>query len=316
VAGELTQILVDTSSRPRGRFYSAGALVDLDAAALPTVALTRPDGTAGPAAADIARVSQGVYDFRLVAADVADPTVYTVTWSGNIGGQPTTITTQVEAVGEFLFNLADLRDLKVGNGKPFGATAVPNFADEQLLEARTATLDEFEQILGFSPVPRFALEIHDGTGTGALQLSKRKAHRDGLLSVVVDGQDRPVDGYSLNSAGVLRPVAGGFPRGVANVAVEYVHGWERIEGDGGTVAMARAAMRLIPGLADAASSVTTPDGTSLSFDPAGQVTKAGTVRHFGVPAIDSWLNRWRMGTRARTLTYNPQAGSLFHGGRR
>jgi hypothetical protein len=56
--------------------------------------------------------------------------------------------------------------------------------------------------------------------------------------------------------------------------------------------MLRAAMRLDPGISSAATNVTTPDGVSYSFDPAGQVTQAGIVRHFGVPAIDSWLNRW------------------------
>jgi hypothetical protein len=295
VAGELTQILVDTPSRPRGRFYSAGALVDLDAAALPTVTLTRPDGTAGPAAADISRISQGVYDFRLVAADVADPTVYTVAWSGNIGGQPTTITTQVEALGEFLFNLADLRDLRVGNGKPFAATAVPNFPDEQLLEARTATLEEFQRILGVSPVPRFAREIHSGTDCGWLVLDQQAATK--LLAVTVNGVAQQLAGWTLDDSSILRTTsayrpAGYIPGGVANVAVEYVHGWERVEGDGGNIAMLRAAMRLQPGLSAEAASVVTPDGVSYSFDPAGQVTRAGTVRHFGVPAIDSWLNRW------------------------
>jgi len=295
VAGELTQILVDTPSRPRGKFYSAGALVDLDAAALPTVTLTRPDGTPGPAAADITRVSQGVYDFRLVAADVADPVVYDVAWSGSIGGQPTTITTQVEAVGEFLFNLSDLRGLRVGNGTPFAATAVPNFTDEQLHEARTATLEEFTRILGFSPVPRFAREVHDGDGCDRLALDEREATK--LLAVTVDGAVQNLGGWTLQESGILRTTsafrpAGYIRGGIANVAVEYVHGWQRVEGDGGIIGMARAAMRLIPGLADAASSVTTPDGTSISFDPAGQVTRAGQIRHFGIAAIDSWLNRW------------------------
>jgi hypothetical protein len=315
---DLLQFLVKTPVQPRGKFIFEGALTDLDgpSGGTCTVTVTLPDGSAGPASGTVTHVSTGIYSFTL--AGPADPTAYDIAWSGQIGGKAVTVDTQAEAVGEFLFNLADLRDLRVGDETPFEDPV--KWPAERLQEARTATLDEFERMLGFSPVPRFHREVLDGEGTRRLQLSKRKVHRDGLLSVTVDGQDLPVDGYRLNGAGVLRPVAdnpdGSFPVGVANVAVEYVHGWERVEGEGSNMAMLWAAMRLNPAISSQAASMTTPDGTSYDFDAAGQVTRAGHTRHSGVPKIDAWLNRWRMGPRARTLTYNPQAGSLFHGGRR
>jgi hypothetical protein len=290
--GDLLQFLVKTPVQPRGRFYLDGALADLDGTC--TVTITKPDGTAGPASGIVTHVSTGIYSFTL--AGPADPIVYDIAWSGQIGGNPVTVDTQAEALGELLFTLPELRDLRVGNGKPFATTAVPNFDAEQLQEARTATLEEFTRILGFSPVPRFAREVHDGDGRSTcLTLERLLAHKP--LAVTVNGAAQAIGGYQISDGNQLEAVADylagtAFTFGRRNVAVEYVHGWQRVEGDAGIVAMARAAMRLIPGLADAASSVTTPDGTSISFDPAGQVTRAGTVRHFGVPAVDSWLNRW------------------------
>jgi hypothetical protein len=290
---DLLQFLAKTPVQPRASFYSSGALTDLDgpAGGTCTVAVTLPDGSPGPASGTVSHVSTGIYSFEL--AGPADPTVYDIAWSGEIGGKPVQVDTQAEALGELLFNLGDLRELRVGNGKPFAATAVPNFTDEQLQEARTATLEEFQQILWHAPVPRYARTVAQGDGSKALRLPHYKVQR--VLAASIDGTalsaDELADLY-VDDRWVVRKTLGVWPATEGSVTVSYVHGWERVEGDGSNIAMLRAAMRLIPGLADAASSVTTPDGTSISFDPAGQVTRAGRVRHFGVPAIDSWLNRW------------------------
>lgn len=297
---DLTQFLVKTPVQPRGKFIFDGALTDLDgpAGGTCTVTLTRLDGTAGPASGTVTHVSTGIYSFTLDggAPGIApDPVVYDIAWSGQIGGDAVTVDTQAEAVGELLFNVDDLRGLKVANGYPFAATAVPNFTDQQIQDARTATLDEFERILGFSPVPRFHREILNGDWSTCLRLEKLLAHRP--LTVTVNGVAQTIGGYQINNANQLESISGytwgpAFAWGRRNVAVEYIHGWQRVEGEGGNVAVAWAAMRLLPSIAADASSVTTPDGTSISFDPAGQVTRAGHTRHSGAPYIDSWLNRW------------------------
>jgi hypothetical protein len=315
VSGELLQFLVRTPVRPRGKIISGGQLRDLDgpAGGTCTVTLTKPDGSAGPASGAVGHVATGIYDFALDGP--TDPTVYEITWAGQLGGEDVTVTTQAEALGEFLFSLPDLRDLRVGNGQPFkDSTAWP---EERLLEARSATLDEFTLILGVSPVPRFAREVLDGNGRAQLPLGHRHASK--LLTVTVDGTAQQLSGYTLHPAGKLAVtagyrLAGAFPTGWQNVTVTYVHGWPRPFGDGGNIAMLRTAMRLDPSSVSGATSVVAPDGTSYSFDPAGQVTRAGQVRHFGVPVIDAWLNRWAYKASGRTLTYNPQRGALFHGG--
>jgi hypothetical protein len=290
---DLLQFLAKTPVQPRGKFIFNGTLTDLDgpAGGTCTVAVTLPDGSAGPVSGTVTHVSNGIYSFEL--AGPADPTVYDIAWSGEIGGKPVQVDTQAEALGELLFNLGDLRELRVGNGKPFATTAVPNFTDEQLQQARTATLEEFQQILWYAPVPRYARTVTQGDGSKALRLPQYKVQR--VLAASTNGTalsaDELADLY-VDDRWVVRKTLGVWPATEGSVTVSYVHGWERVEGDGSNVAMLRAAMRLIPGLVDAASSVTTPDGTNISFDPAGQVTRAGRVRHFGVPAIDSWLNRW------------------------
>jgi hypothetical protein len=290
---DLLQFLVKTPITPKAKFYSGGVLTDLDgpAGGTCTVTLTKPDGTPGPASGTVTHVATGIYSFVLDGP--ADPIVYDIAWSGQIGSRSVTQTTQAEALGELLFTIPALRAFKVGDDTPFASDTT--WSDEQLMDARAATLDEFTQILGFSPVPRFARSVVDGDGLWSVLLPHLKCHR--LLSVTVNGATQSVGSYTLRRSGVLEATSGyvasgTFTAGRQNVVAEYVHGEQRVMGDGGNVAMLRAAMRLQPGISSTASSVTTPDGVSYSFDAAGQVTQAGTVRHFGVPALDSWLNRW------------------------
>jgi hypothetical protein len=273
-------------------FKSGVTPTDLDSG-VPVVTITRPDGTtiASGTVTHVGPAGSGTYQF--VLAGQPQCTVLDVTWTGTIGGQSQTRPGTIEIVGAHLFTVAEIRAFKVAGGTPFASdTAWP---DSKLHEARAATLDEFTQILGFSPVPRFYRETHDGDGSGCVLLNELEAGP--LLSVKVNGVAKAVGDYTLKPSGILEAtsnytLSGSFTRGSQNVTVEYVAGWSRVMGDGSNVAMLRAAMRLDPGISSSATSVTTPDGVSYSFDPAGQVTRAGNVRHFGVPAIDSWLNRW------------------------
>jgi hypothetical protein len=290
-----------TSATVMETFTVDGAPINLDSG-VPTVTITKPDGTtiasgtvSGAWAGPPAR-STGQY--RFVLAGQPECTLLDVTWTGTIGGQPQTLQSTIEIVGADLFTLGELRDLRVAGGTPFSEDSDWNNA--RLMDARAATLDEFEQILGFSPVPRYVREVHSVGYGQTLLLRQLLASR--LLSVTVNGTAAQVGGFLVDGTEVL-PVSGYSPSvwsgyGVGNVVVEYVAGWPRVMGDGGNVAMLRAAMRLQPGLGSTASTVSTPDGTVYSYDPAGQVTQAGTVRHFGIPAMDSWLNRWQQSSPA------------------
>ena len=287
----LVQLDSGTSATLSETFTYNGATKDLDAG-VPTVTLTRPDGTAGPVSGTV--VHEGVVDsgkYSFIVAAQANPIWFDITWVGTIGGQPQTLGSRVEWVGEPLFTLAALRAVKVGSSTPFSNTTT--YPDQLLMDRRAEVTDDFQARTGWSFVPRFAREIHDGDGSGCLILNELRAHR--LLSVTVNGIVQPVGNYSLRESGILEATSnyvysGSFSSGRRNVTVEYVHGFERPPPAISTAALARCAMLLLPSTGSTTSSWTTPDGTTYSYDQAGQRFGSGGVRHYGVPGIDSVLN--------------------------
>jgi hypothetical protein len=296
---DLLQFKRLTSATITQTFTVDGSPLDLDSG-VPVVTITRPDGTTIPSgtvsnswAGPPAR-STGQY--RFVLAGQPNETLLTVTWTGTIGGQSQTLQNTIEVVGADLFTISALRAMKVSGGTPFSSSVT--WPDTVLADTRAEVLEEFTDILGFSPVPRFHRQVCSVGYGGQVILDGLLAHR--VLSVSVAGVAQVAANYFVAPGGVLLPVssyaaAPWAHSGYGNVVVEYVAGWDRVKGDGSDVAMLRAAMKLIPGLGSTANQVTTPDGASYSFDPAGQVTRAGNVRHYGVPAIDAWLNRHSMG---------------------
>jgi hypothetical protein len=284
------QILKGTSATISETFQVDGVAADLDAG-VPTVTLLKPDGTAGPASGTVTHGAalSGTYSFVLAAQ--AELTILTITWVGTIGGQPQTLTSTVEVVGDFLFSVGALRAVQVAGGLPFTAAAFPNSV---VLARRAEVTDDFEQRTGWSFVPRFARETHDGRGGGEILLDHPKAHR--LISVTINGVTQSLSGFTLNRSGVLRATSnylpsGWFQWGAANVVCEYVHGWDRPPAAISSAALARTAMLLSPSQAGSTvSSWTTPDGTTYSYDQAGQSFQGGGRRFFGVPAIDAVLS--------------------------
>jgi hypothetical protein len=285
------QALKGTSVTVTETFSVDGAPTDLDSG-VPVIHAFFPDGTEltpQPTASN-SWTGRTTGQYRVVLAAQPEVTYLDpITWTGMIGGQQQTLSSRVEWVGGLLFTLDAMRKVRVGNDTPF--TDATKFSDAKLQEARTAVLDEFEQILGFSPVLRRTLETHNGNGSR--QLSVYKAKPDNLISVTVDGASRATSEFTLSREGILTWVNGWFPcTQPQNVVLEYSHGWGYVRGRGSAMAMAVAAKWLQPSQFSGATTVVTPDGASYNFDAAGQVTQAGTIRHFGVPEIDAWLNRW------------------------
>jgi hypothetical protein len=293
---DLLQFKRFTSATITQTFTVDGLPADLDSS-VPVVTITRPDGTtiasgtvsnawAGPPAR-----STGQY--RFVLAGQPDCTILTVTWAGTIGGQPQTLQDTIEIVGADLFGLAAFRALRVANGTPFATTATPLFTDAQIRDTRTAVLDEFTSILGFSPVPRFAREPLNGDGRGMLVVPHLLTHR--LLSVTVNGVVQTVGGYTLQRSGILEATSnyapsGTFTGGRQNVVVEYVHGTERVPGNGAARAMLYAAALLNPSGFSSASTVSMPDGSTYTYEPS-ETGRNNFQRHTGIREVDRWLNR-------------------------
>jgi hypothetical protein len=281
------QILIRTGVKATVTFYSGG--VATDSGTQVKVDVVRPDGTFLAQQANASdEAGAGVYGYQL--APQAECTLLRLDWTGTIGGVPLTLTTWVEVLGGLLFTIPALRALRVANGTPFAADATPLFSDQQLHDARAAVLDEFEQILGFSPVPRFVREHHNGDGRGSLFVNKHKPTT--LLSVTVDGAAKAVGDFDLEDTGKLSWYGGWFPgTRPRNVTVEYVAGWDRLHGKAAHAAMVMAAADLDPSAFSGVVSVSTPDGASYTYEPA-ETGRGGYQRHTGVRILDRWLNRW------------------------
>lgn len=295
--GDLLQVLAGTSVTVTETFHLDGVPANVDAV-LPTLTLTRPDGTAftplptvldawaGPPAR-----STGQYRFVLDLDPLETPYWLDYKLTGTIGGDIQKLKGRVEWIGDTLFNFKAFRDMRVANGTPFATTAIPLISDADIHTTRAAILDEATDILGYSPVPRFARETHDG---GADVVLYHHMATD-LLSVKVAGTAQSVAGYYLHPSGVLRPVSNfqpssPIPSGVGSVVVEYVHGAGRVPGNGSHVAMLWAAAQLNPSGFSSASTVSMPDGSTYTYEPS-EVGRSGFVRFTGIRDVDRWLNR-------------------------
>lgn len=293
---DLLQVDTGTSVTVSVIFEYNGATKDLDSG-VPVVTLTKPDGTAGPASGTVTHVGavdSGQYSF--VVAAQAVPTWLDYAAVGNVGGQPQTLTGTVEWIGQPLFNLSRFRAMRVSGQTPFSLTAVPLFTDRQLMDTRTAVLEEFTTILGFSPVQRFAREVLDVVGYGGVVRLEHTPARS-LVSVKVAGVAQSLTAYSLHPAGLLRPASGyaygtAMPSGLSNIAVEYVHGAARPPGRCSDMSMLYAAAMLNPSGFSSASTVSMPDGSTYSYEPS-EVGRGGFQRYTGIRDVDRWLNTHR-----------------------
>jgi len=297
------QALKGTSVTVTETFSVDGSPVDLDSG-VPTVHAFFPSGTemtpAPVASGSWTGRTTGQYRIVLDAqpeVTILDP----ITWVGTIGGKTQTLYSRVEWVGALLFNLADLRAVKVAGQLAFQSTT--DYPNQTLLDRRVEVTDDFEARTGYSFIPRFARETFDGDGQTSLILSKYRCQR--LLSVTIDGAAQTISDYTLADTGLLQRKTGGtFPATTPqNVVVEYVYGFARPPAEISEVALARAAMLLLPSqAASTASTWITPDGTSYSFDPAGRSLSGGGRSFYGVPKIDATLS---------DPAYNARRGGVF-----
>jgi hypothetical protein len=289
---DLLQFKRLTSATITQMFTVDGLPKDLDAG-VPVVTITRPDLTiiASGTVSHVGGVDSGQYKF--VLAGQPDCTILDVTWTGTIGSQPQTLHDTIEIVGADLFGLAAFRALRVANGTPFATTATPLYSDAQIRDTRTAVLDEFTTILGFSPVPRFARETLDGNGRTCLILPGLKASE--ILSVTINGAAKTATDYQIVPGNQIEAVTSysygtAFTGGRRNVVVEWVHGAERVPGNGSHVAMLYAAALLNPSGFSSASTVSMPDGSTYTYEPS-ETGRNNFQRHTGIREVDRWLNR-------------------------
>lgn len=293
---DLQQVLRKTSVTVTETFRIDNVPVDIDAG-LPTLAIVKPDGTAYTPLPTVSGSwtgrTTGQYRFVLPAQPEVIWLDYELT--GNIGGLSQTLGGRVEWVGDYLFNVDELRSYQPigGSTLPFADTA--KYPDAKIHQTRTEVLGEFTKRLGFSPVRRYAYETYSLERPGDAVILKR-LFPGKLLSVSVAGVAQTVGDYFVSPGGVLRPVSSyaatsWASSGYGVVAVGYTHGWDSFEDDQGReAALMRASMKLLPSLSSTMTNYSSPDGGNYTWDRAGTRNAAGEKVHFGVGAIAGWIN--------------------------
>lgn len=272
----------------------------------------------------------GTYQFVLPPQSAL--AALTVTWSGTIGGSTAVQTTFAEVVGGFLFSLQQGRD----SDETLADVELYPLAD--LVAARLEVEAECETICDRAFVPRYDRVVLDGTGTGEVLLR----HSDPVRSAadvrlvrsvkMADSPDGTFTAFTAAQLADLAPTSDGklvrtggdiFTEGRGNLIVELEYGFSRPPADLVRAALTRLRSQLNmnkSGIPDRASSFSAAEGGTFRLDLPGAFKT-------GVPNVDAVYSRYSRrstGTGAtgrgvpasRTLTYSPQAGALFHGGRR
>lgn len=254
-------------------FYADGAATDasgnvtvtvkrLDGAAVESGTATKPGGTTG------------VYTWSLLAS--ADLDVWTVDWSGSIGGATIVARDQAEHVGEFLFGLAEV-------AAEYNLPAA-TYPAAMLAEKRIDVEQECERICRQAFVPRFERETLSGNDSPRLTVKHPLLRA--LRAVLVDGvawSAPDVAAVALSEHGVLtRPAGAIWPAGSGNIVVEYEHGWdyppETIR-EAGMLRLRSKLTRPKSGVPDRTSSFTTPEGSVYRLTLPGPEST-------GIPDVD------------------------------
>ncbi len=255
-----------------------------------------------------------------------------VTWTAVIAGSSVTEQDEWEIVGGFYFSL------KQGRDSDSSLADTDDYPTADLIAKRTEVEMECEACCDRAFVPRYDRVVLDGTGTSQLILKHSDPTRSVAdvrtirrIAVAPDMDEAFVDftagelaQVSVSADGVLTRTSGDwFTAGWSNVIVELEYGLNAPFADLVTASLTRFRTRLNlnrNGIPDRASSYT-PDagGGVYRLDMPGPFKT-------GIPDVDAVYGRYSRrstgtGPNARTvpasrsLTYDPQRYSMFHGRR-
>jgi hypothetical protein len=239
----------------------------------------------------------------------------------------------VEIVGGFFFSLA------AGRASDSSLSDAAKYTTADLELARLETEEECEAITDRAFVPRYLRVTLDGTGQSDLVLKhpdpeRTVAHVRAIRSVkMAPRADGTFTSFSVaelaavrvSDDGTLRRLDGAtFIEGFANVVVELEYGLDAPPLELVRACLTRFRARLNmnkSGIPDRASSFTATDGGTYRLDLPG-------AWKTGLPQVDAVYARYsrrsgagtgttgRQIPASRSLNFDPQYSSLFHGGRR
>lgn len=280
----MQQILVGTPATLSQSWYVDGTIVDPGAV---TVTITKADGTALYTDASASGSGADARTKSLTASDTANLDVLTVVWTSPTYGD---LTETVEIVGDLLFTEVEARAFR--NSKLTEALA----SDAAVADARARISEDFEEILGVSPFPRYKLETLNGNGGDTLLLPDIRVtdvrsieYRESGGTTWTAYTSTELADVFIDSGGVLiRESLGTFLAGRRNIRVGYEYGHERVPAP-----IKRAAIMVLH-----ASEITSDiDPRAMSFsDGLGTIrfVTPGLTRGawYDIPEVNATLQRW------------------------
>jgi len=326
----VTRVLQGSVAALIHTFHVGETPTDADGDVEVSVVDARGQAVAGPLTAD----ADGTGRYSVVLPAQASLAALTVAWSATIDGTAVVERDLVEVVGGFLFSLIEAR-----SSDPMFAD-VGKYPPADLARYRYEVEEECERITRRAWVRRYRRLVLDGTGTRDLVLPDGgddivagmvlrgvRLSRSASIAPRLDQPAVPLSGAQLGALAVTRDGLlrrtdyGLWTEGSGNIVVEYEYGNDYPPADLKAAALLRLRSRANlhrSGVPDRAISFSVAEGGTYRLStPAAERT--------GVPEVDAAYDRYSRGARGsggssapagRTLDYNPQRGSLFHGGQR
>lgn len=250
-----------------------------------TIGITSDDGdTIVAAGTATTNNADGTYTYAVSNTLTATPDLWTATWTDTSTGDD--VTTRIEVVGAHLFTEAEARAWHDS-----ALTSATKYTDAWIAEQRVRITDEFEGILGRSPIPRYRRETLTGSGGHVLRLERPGVSE--VVAATINGTAQTVgDLVVVGASGdQLHHTTATWTEGTTsnprNVKVEYVHGLDA------PADLKRAALTVLH------KSVTSNVDEALRFLSPGagavQLPVAGRGgAWYGIPSVDAVLNRRRL----------------------
>jgi len=242
--------------------------------------------------------SNGVLTAAMTAAQNVDVNTLTVTWDGLVfGAEPaTTITSEHESIGAWLFGLAEART----HGNPSQPLASANdYPDDFIRYYRDLIADKFAERLLYPLGARYQMATIDGDGTSELFL--RNAWRCRRLRNVwvrtygtttwTALTESQMALCSLTRAGLLSREGNVWPKGKGNIRIAYENGAQPIPLELRDAALAVLADASVGSDLPARATTQTIEGNTF------QLATPGIRGSFvGIPGVDEALEHHRVKT--------------------
>lgn len=228
----------------------------------------------------------GTAKAQIPFADLPHLDTYQLTWSADVEGNPMQWTDELELVGGYHFELAQLRSFD----RAFEDTS--QYPTEHLRSLRTAAENviEGEHAANVAFVPRGARAAVDGTGRASIEVPHLEARE--VISIMIDGE--PWTSEQINTLIVddcllrLSPASpiSAWPVGSRNIRVHFTHGRNFAP-----PAIARAALLLVRDHAVPSNIPGRATASSIG-EQMFRMTVAGRDGTTGLPEVDAAIQQF------------------------